>query len=243
MKLKKMFQRKEKKYSLTSLQYERLILLLSEYMVEDQYGLHTICSLYYDTKHYELIRRSIEKPVYKEKFRIRSYGTPDDQQPVFLEIKKKTQGIVYKRRLDLPYKKALEYMDENSVPNFKNKIDQQISNEILWLKQRAALEPKVLIAYDRRALYSMTDEEFRVTFDFNIRFRESDLDMSHGDYGTLIAPEISVLMEVKALGAYPVWFSHLLADLQIYPSSFSKYAQVYQRYLFIKKEAEAKNVV
>ena len=45
-------------------------------MAEDQYGLHTIRNIYYDTECDELIRTSIEGPKYKEKFRIRCYGKP-----------------------------------------------------------------------------------------------------------------------------------------------------------------------
>lgn len=205
-------------------------------MLEDEYGLHTIISIYFDTKNYEMIRHSIAKPVYKEKFRIRSYGIPHENSTVFLEIKKKVSGVVYKRRVALTYQSAKSYIQKPHSFKLNTKKDQQIKQEIDWLFARKRLEPKVMIAYDRRALFDLKNEDFRITFDFNIRYRKEQLAHTIDDQGESVAPEIDVLMEVKALGAYPVWFSDLLSELEIYPTSFSKYAQTYQRYLYCKED-------
>ncbi|PZL76190.1 molecular chaperone [Enterococcus plantarum] len=234
VKLKNSFQRKEKKYALTHTMYSQLREKLTPYMQEDEYGLHTILSIYFDTQDYEMIRHSIEKPVYKEKFRIRSYGIPTEQSMVFLEIKKKVSGVVYKRRVALSYQIAKEYSQKPHSFKLKTTKDQQIKQEIDWLVARRKLEPKVMIAYDRRALFTAENDDFRITFDFNIRYRKEELTHTLNDQGERVAPEIDVLMEVKALGAYPLWFSEILAALDIYPLSFSKYAQTYQRYLYCK---------
>ncbi|OJG98252.1 hypothetical protein RV18_GL003569 [Enterococcus termitis] len=237
VKLKNSFQRKEKKYALSNETYHKLREKLFPHMQEDEYGLHTIMSVYFDTHDYEMIRHSIAKPAYKEKFRIRSYGIPTESSNVFLEIKKKVQGVVYKRRIALSYQSAKKYLQHPHSFKLVSAKDQQIKQEIDWLFARKRLEPKVMIAYDRRALFAAEDEEFRVTFDFNIRYREERFYQENlSDYGEKVAPEIDVLMEVKALGAYPLWFSEILADLDIYPSSFSKYAQAYQRYLYHKED-------
>ncbi|MBO0472797.1 hypothetical protein IGL98_001872 [Enterococcus sp. DIV0840] len=234
VKLKNSFQRKEKKYALTNTMYHQLREKLKPYMQEDEYGLHTIISIYFDTQDYEMIRHSIGKPVYKEKFRIRSYGIPKEESTVFLEIKKKVSGVVYKRRVALSYQSAKSYIQKPHSFKLKTTKDQQIKQEIDWLVARKRLEPKVMIAYDRRALFDSGNEDFRITFDFNIRYREEQLTHTLDDQGERVAPEIDVLMEVKALGAYPIWFSEILAELDIYPTSFSKYAQTYQRYLYCK---------
>lgn len=239
-KLKQAFQRKEKKYLLTTSTYQELRERIHPKMLEDDYGLHTIASIYYDTDNFELIRQSLEKPTYREKFRLRSYGTPKVEDTVFLEIKKKCQGIVYKRRVGLPYHAVPSYLSESGY-SLVTTVDQQITQEITWLVRRKKLAPKVMIAYDRRALYDPDDSEFRVTFDFAIRWRQTELDLTKGTKGELVAPEIDVLMEVKALGAYPLWFSDILADLEIYPSSFTKYGQTYQRYLY--QEEDFKHVI
>lgn len=232
------FKRKEKKYLLSMSTYDQLRAALSPYMSEDDYGLHTILSLYYDTCDCELVRKSIEKPKYKEKFRIRSYGGPAEDSLVFLEIKKKIRGTVYKRRISLGYNLAKEYTKNPKKIQVPKDVNQQIKQEIDWLFQRKKLEPKVLIAYDRLALTTNAVDlaDFRVTFDFNIRYRTTTLDLTQGDAGELVAPELvaprqGVLMEVKALGAYPLWFSEILSNLTLYPASFSKYGETYRRHL------------
>ncbi|MGM0124196.1 hypothetical protein IGI37_001570 [Enterococcus sp. AZ194] len=237
MKLKNIFQRKENKYTLSMDTYTLLRNYLEPYMAEDDYGLHTIVSIYFDTADYALIRQSIQKPVYKEKFRLRSYGVPTIQQPVFLELKKKVKGIVYKRRLSMDYGQAIGYLQNPNSFSPQTFQDRQIKQEVDWLYAKKNLSPKTVIAYDRRALAAREEDlsDFRITFDFNIRYRTTHFNLLDGDFGERVAPEIDVLMEVKALGAYPLWFSEILAELSIYKCSFSKYAQVYQRYL-IKEE-------
>lgn len=231
MKLKNRFQRKETKYVLTVEQYTYLKKAFAKEMVLDQYGKHTILSLYYDDSNFNLIRRSIQKPKYKEKFRVRSYGVAyDPQTPVYLEIKKKVAGIVYKRRIGIPYEKLAAFNQHTASVVVAPK-DQQVKNEIDYLMNRRHLFPRVLICYDREAFYGQRNADFRVTFDHQIRYRTTDLTLDSSSEGELVAPEVDVLMEVKALGAYPVWFTHLLSCGKIYPASFSKYAQVYQRYL------------
>lgn len=240
VKLKNSFQRKEKKYALTEQQYQKLREKLDGFMQEDAYGLHTIISVYFDTEDYELIRHSVTKPVYKEKFRIRSYGVPKAESDVFLEIKKKVSGVVYKRRVALTYRAAKGYIQHPHAFELAKRKDQQIKQEIDWLLARKRLEPKVMIAYDRRALFACENEEFRVTFDFDIRYRKENLSHKLDDKGERVAPEIDVLMEVKALGAYPLWFSEILTELELYPTSFSKYAQTYQRYLYTSNPLSSK---
>ncbi len=232
VKLKNSFHRKEKKYILTNRIYQQLREKIDPYLQEDEHGLHTIISIYFDTEDYQMIRNSITKPVYKEKFRIRSYGIPKEESTVFLEIKKKISGVVYKRRVALTYEAAQNYVQKPHSFKLQTAKEQQIKQEIDWLFARKRLKPKVMIAYDRRALFDLENEDFRITFDFNIRYRQDRLTCTIDDQGERVAPEIDILMEVKAMGAYPLWFSEMLAALEIYPVSFSKYAQTYQRYLF-----------
>ena len=98
LKIQSSFQRFEKKYLLTQAQYGLLLDGMSRYLRPDDYGRYTICNIYYDADNYQLIRASLEKPVYKEKLRMRSYGVPADGDNVFVELKKKFHGEVYKRR-------------------------------------------------------------------------------------------------------------------------------------------------
>lgn len=211
---KYIFDRVEKKYVISEKQYKELIKRLEGKMRLDKCGFSTICNIYFDTDNYELIRTSLEKPTYKEKIRLRSYGVPDINSKVFLEIKKKYKGVVNKRRIELTLQDAYDYIGKGIV-----KENTQIMREIDYCFKRYKLKPAVYLAYDRYAYEGIEDKEFRVTFDFNIRSREHDLRLEKGDYGNFLSNEQIYIMEVKTLGSIPMWFVKILSDLQIYPHS------------------------
>lgn len=226
------FQRYEKKYILTKAQHEQFLERANEHLETDQYGESVICNLYYDTPFYDLIRSSIEKPVYKEKLRLRSYGVPRKEDNTFIEIKKKYDGIVYKRRIELSLEESTKYLDHGISPSRVNQIKKEIDYFISYYQP----VKKMYIAYDRIAMIGKYDDSIRVTFDRNIRYRMHDLDLGKGDYGTLVLPPETVLMEIKVAGAYPLWMVSILSDLQLYPTSFSKYGSCYKRELIKQKE-------
>lgn len=228
------FLRYEKKYILSNEKYISLIEKLKEYMEMDSYGEHTICNIYYDTSTYFLIRNSLQKPTYKEKLRIRSYGIPTESDNAFLEIKKKYNGIVNKRRIQSSLKEIYDYLEFGVLPNTNNT---QILSEIDYFKSIYILSPKVYLAYDRTAFFGKEDNTFRVTFDKNIRSRFDNLKLEYGDYGKSLLSENTYLMEVKINGTMPYWFVKILSSLEIYPTSFSKYGNVY-----INKLKENQNV-
>lgn len=219
------FNRYEKKYLIPEEIYLELRSRLRPYMQEDQYGLHTICNIYYDTPDSYLIRHSIEKPVYKEKLRLRSYGIPTLQSTVFLEIKKKYRKVVNKRRIQLTLQEAYDYVERGIRPQ----TDSQILHEIDFFLSRYSLVKGIYLAYDRIALFGKEDHEFRVTFDQNIRSRRSLMGLENGDFGEMLLPEGYYLMESKIMGATPLWFTEILSDLAIYPVSFSKYGNIYKK--------------
>ena len=219
------FNRYEKKYLMPEAIYQLLRARLSRYMETDSYGLHTICNIYYDTADDLLIRRSLEHPVYKEKLRVRSYGVPDEDSQVFVEIKKKYKGIVNKRRVQMRLPEAMNYLDgETSQPE-----GSQINQEIDFFLKRYRLLPRLYLAYDRVALFGKEDPEFRVTFDRRIRYRREAVRLEAGDQGEYLLPEGWVLMESKIQGAAPLWFSQLLSELSLYQTSFSKYGNIYRK--------------
>jgi len=219
------FNRYEKKYLMSGAVYDELWERLMEHMVVDQYGLSTICNIYYDTPDDLLIRRSIEHPKYKEKLRLRSYGVPQKDGKVFLEIKKKYNKIVNKRRIELPLACAYDYLNLGIRPDHEC----QILKEIDFFLQRYPLQPRLYLAYDRVALYGKEDPEFRITFDSRIRSRRTNVALEHGDSGTLLLSESWYLMESKIQNAAPKWFSDLLTELRIYSTSFSKYGNIYKK--------------
>ena len=170
MKDQMIFKRYEIKYMISTEQLAIIKEAFREHMVADVHGKSTICSLYYDTPDFRLIRRSMEKPVYKEKLRVRSYGVAGPDTPVFVELKKKYKSVVYKRRISLPEKDATEYLSTG-----KSKTPSQITNEIDYtLKFYESIEPSMLLSYDREAYYGKDDHEFRVTYDSNVLWRDYD---------------------------------------------------------------------
>lgn len=232
------FKRYEKKYFLTPEQYKKFKQMIMPYVTEDEYGRYTICNIYYDTDDFALIRASIEKPEYKEKLRVRSYGVPGDSDKVFVELKKKFDGVVYKRRvttkayLYAPFLKGIAPAEKKD----------QISREIDYFQSFYHSVPKAFIAYDREAYRGSEDENLRITFDTNIRYRLDNLDLRSGDYGKPILSDDKILMEIKIPGVCPLFLCHILTLLKLYPVSFSKYGTCYREHILqqtiqkIKKE-------
>jgi len=231
------FKRYEKKYRLSMGQYRKFREHIQEYMEEDAYGQSTICNIYYDTKDYELIRKSVESPAYKEKLRLRSYGVPGEEDRVFLELKKKYRGVVYKRRIVLPLGEAVRGIAAGKIREHEG----QIAREINCFLERYRLAPKVYLAYDRIALLGVGKPDLRVTFDFDIRGREDRLDLAQGDGGVNILQNDDVIMEIKVKDAYPLWLVHALEEEKILPTSFSKYGTFFKQKL-LERERKKRNV-
>ena len=225
--IQRCFQRYEKKYLLNPEQYQKIRSGLAPYMEADEHGRYTICNLYYDTPDFQLIRASLDKPVYKEKLRMRSYGVPADGDSVFVELKKKYKGVVYKRRTVLEAGEALDYLAGRCSPRAKD----QICREIDWFLGRYHPVPQVFIAYDREALAGLEDRVLRVTFDIDLRWRDTALDLRSGDGGERITSRDQILMEIKIPGSAPVWLSRLLSENSVFPTSFSKYGVCYRENL------------
>lgn len=220
------FKRYEIKYLLTRKQYQQIRVAMDGLMAEDKYGRSTIHSLYLDTPDFLLARRSLEKPLYKEKLRLRSYGDTDGGT-VFVEIKKKYDSIVYKRRISMTETAAREY-----VLSHKAAEDSQISREISYfMAHYKNLMPKILISYERDAFYSTADNDLRITFDRNILWRDNDLKLTSKVDGIPVLDSDLVLMEIKTTAAMPLWLVKTLSRNHIYKTSFSKYGTAYQMML------------
>ncbi|NLD19602.1 MAG: polyphosphate polymerase domain-containing protein [Clostridiales bacterium] len=219
------FKRIEKKYLITDSQYEQLMEAILLKTNPDCHKRCTIFNIYFDTPNHLLIRRSLDKPVYKEKLRLRSYGMPHDKSPVFVEIKKKYKNVVYKRRAEMNYEEALSFLQTNKIPQ---DCDQQILREISWfLNLYKNLSPAMLITYDRAAYDAKENRDLRITFDANIRWQNVYV-AAKADYrGSPLLQEGQRIMEIKIPNAMPLWLAELLAQLKIYPVSFSKYGAAY----------------
>ncbi len=220
------FERYEMKYRMTRWQRRAVLAAMLPYMKLDNYGHTTIRNIYFDTDSYRLVRNSIDKPVYKEKLRIRSYKQVSAQDKVFIELKKKYNDIVYKRRESLSQLETLEWVvRETPFPKAT-----QIGNEIdYFFEHYESLKPKVFLSYEREAFYALDGSDFRVTFDENILARQEELSLSREVWGEPLMDENNVLMEIKTSGGIPLWMTRVLTQEKLYKTSFSKYGTAYEK--------------
>ena len=221
------FRRKETKYLLTESQVKQLLWLIEPYLKKDKYFKGTNCSIYFDDNNRYLAIHSLEKPLYKEKLRVRSYGVPTMSDTVFLEIKKKFDGIGNKRRIPVKLADFYEYLKNGQLKSASSEIKKELDICI----KRYGLKPTLFLAYDRTSYCDKDNPAFRLTFDRNVRSRETDLHLEHGDHGEKFFDNGTVVMEVKALNAYPFYFVKALSKLKIFPASFSKYGRVTEKIL------------
>ena len=209
------FRRYEKKYLLDESQYLQLMDRLKDHVKQDKFFEANIRSIYYDTKKFELIRRSIEKPEYKEKLRIRSYNEAGDQDLVYVELKKKLDGIVYKRRTKGISSELINNINECEFS------DPQVGNEIRYaLRYYGKLRPAVYIGCNRTSYVSNEDKNLRITFDRNIRYRMKKLSLHSSEYDKPVTDKI--VMELKVKDAMPLWLTRILDEVKAYPRGFSK---------------------
>ncbi|MGN1311682.1 MAG: polyphosphate polymerase domain-containing protein [Bacilli bacterium] len=217
------FERIEQKYLISKKEKDELFKKINNYIEEDKYFDTTICNIYFDTENNDLIINSIEKPIYKDKIRLRSYGVPGLNSSVFLEIKNKYKHIVGKRRIKLTLNEFYDYVD-NGIYDKNNQIMRELDYYIKYYK----LVPKIFIAYDRKS-YISKGNNIRMTIDSNLRSRRNNLKLELGDDGTKYFSDDTYILEIKALGSMPLWLVKTLSELKIYPSSFSKYGSIYRK--------------
>jgi len=228
------FNRREIKYMISDEDKEALLSIIGNYMDSDPYNkggkTYSICNLYLDTEADELIRKSLEKPAFKEKIRLRSYGTVKLTDTVYLVSKKKYDSVVNKRRTAFTLQGAYDYFEKGTYPD-NPKTNHQVLKEIDYIMNFYKLKPKVFISYDRLAFFEKNNSDFRLTIDTNIQTRRTDLRLDLPASGNQLLPEGKWLMEAKAFKAFPLWFVQFLSSRKIYSTSFSKYGTEYKEYI------------
>lgn len=221
------FNRYEHKYLMNRATYKKVLELMDLHMTADKHNKdhkpYTIANVYYDTPDDYLIRTSLSKPVYKEKLRLRAYGVPDMDTKVFLEIKKKYNGIVNKRRSVLKLSEAQTLLQTGEIPEVKEYMNSQVLNEIVYFLSHYELLPKVYLAYDRIAYFEQGNPDLRISFDMNIRSRRYKVALEKGDFGETLLDGNTYLMEIKTSRAKPLWLVNMLTEYGIQRQSFSKY--------------------
>lgn len=236
------FNRYEHKFLLDKKTYQKVLAVMDEHMELDSHNVdhkpYTIANIYYDTRDDRLIRHSLSKPKYKEKLRLRAYGVPDQDTKVFLEIKKKYNGLVNKRRTVLKLHEAYDFIETGDMPKPQPYMNGQILREISYFLQVYDLRPKVYLAYDRIAYFEKGNDDLRISFDMNIRTRREELFLEKGDFGKKLLEDGIYLMEIKTARAMPMWLTNMLTEFQIRRNHFSKYGTEFRQ--LVKAEVKMK---
>ena len=233
------FKRHEIKYMTEPWQRSFLERAMADIMEPDAHGESTVCSVYYDTPDYRLIRHSMEKPAYKEKLRLRSYGRCGEDDKIFMELKKKYDGIVYKRRISIKQSDAQDFLaDTAELPD-----DSQIGREIKYFKEfYGKLIPAMYLCYDRTAYFCKSDHDLRITFDKNICWQTDNVSLCAPTRGRQILSPGQSLMEIKIGEAIPLWLVKLLEEAGLVRTNFSKYASAYKTLITENNTAERRLV-
>lgn len=227
------FRRYEIKYLVTEGEAKMLLKRIEPYITPDSHGRSIIRNLYFDTPDYRMIRRSIEKPEYKEKLRLRCYSLPTHSSTIYAEIKKKYHGVVYKRRVAISEGEAIEWLTGDGMAPIKS----QIAREIDYMRHLyCGLMPSAYISYSREAYFADGQDDFRLTVDRDIMARCERLSLCEDVGGERILPPDMTLIEIKCRGGMPLWMVKALSDMKIYKSSYSKYGTAYSRIIFKSKE-------
>ena len=215
--------RMEQKYFVSFDKYKKLMDIIEDKLVKDKYFSERIYNIYFDNDEYEFMTKSLDKPLYKEKVRLRSYETADKNSNVFLEIKKKFQGHGNKRRVVINYNDAIDYINNKIIPN----TNKQIMNELDYTFKKNNLKPKISLTYDRLSYAFKEDDSYRITFDTNIRYSNKKIDLVDLDDDYCLFND-GYIMEVKTLKGYPMWFIKALNELKLFPTSYSKVGEAYK---------------
>ena len=237
--MQSIFERHENKYLISKEQCVRCQKIISQQMEPDSYCQYMVQNIYYDNEAWDVIRTSIEKPKYKEKMRLRCYDIPNKESKVFLELKKKYKGIVYKRRAAIPFN-DLSFRSTGDIISVQNS---QIFRELNFYMTKNQVMEKIYIAYRRTAFTGIEEKDLRVTFDADIRFRLDKLDFLNPELGIFLLPKDIFVMEIKALGGMPLWMARFLCENEIFPTPFSKYGKCYTGFIIKQQEINRKELL
>ena len=186
---------------------------------------YPICSLYLDTHSYALLNEGVRGLKNRVKLRIRTY---DDQPegPVFFEVKRRMNGLVYKHRAALARPAAMKFMQRlwNVAPTATLPSASDL-NKFRHLTRERDAAPVVKVKYRREAYESASRDPVRITFDTDLqRAVTRDLDLSHGPGHWQPCALEGQILEIKFTNTYPSWVADLVRHFELQRRSISKYA-------------------
>ncbi len=183
---------------------------------------------YFDNIYGDIHNRNIAKPKFKEKLRLRSYG--GDKPIFFLEFKDKVLKNVYKRRIYLSKEEVDAFVNDGVFPpkNGDPKHDEFIDELAIFKERyRGSIVPNTIMQYDRVAYMNKPGEDYlRLTVDRDIRYRREDFEINKIGGKSLLKEGYGIL-EIKFIGAMPLFVAKALNDLGLQRQTFSKFGSSY----------------
>lgn len=222
------FRRREHKYLITTEQYVQLVQLISSYLRPDRHGIngkYTVTTLYFESLDHKIYIETKNKLQFRQKLRLRVYDKTNISGNAFFEIKQKYEKAVNKRRVVIPLGEAYRYLaNESSLALSETNIsNQHVFYEIDDFRKLYALQPEMVVSYERHAFHHIEDADLRVTFDLNLRCRNDDLYVEHGPHGEHFIDSNLVILEIKTSKTVPHWLTQALQDLHCEKRSVSKF--------------------
>jgi len=179
---------------------------------------YVISSLYLDSPGWELYRTTTEGHQNRFKLRIRSYSD-DPATPVFLEIKKRANQVVLKRRACVDRALAVSFLEgmpaSTEDPNCR---------EFVESARRLAAQPALRVRYEREAYESRGADPVRVTMDTSVAYAPTTgPNLSLNGPGWEDTPTEGVILEVKFTDRAPRWVTGMIRSLGLERCSIPKY--------------------
>ena len=233
------FSRYEFKFPVKYDDMDRMLDDLAPYVGQDEHtdenGYYTISSIYLDNDTWQCFYETINRDKYRQKVRLRVYGSVDNNSICFFELKAKFKGLVGKRRVKMRLGDAMTFIKECNAGhdpdiNTFECSNRQILKELKHIILTKSLKPTVVVSYERLALFSKDDPDLRITFDVNIRTRDTELDLTKGTGGDYVTSEDTAILEVKTSKNIPYWLVGILKKYNYKDQTFSKYCSHFSKY-------------
>jgi len=210
---------------------------LRPYLVPNDHGgsagCYQLSSLYYDGPHYHFYWEKVDGVRFRRKLQIRHYAALElleEGIPVFVEIKQRLNRVTQKRRVLLPYREALRLCNERQMPDAGSSPrtwqDVAVLEEIAGMLWRYDLRPASVVSYVRQALVGTEyDMGLRVTFDTELSFRASQLELDSEANGLPLFPPDWTVVEIKVNECIPYWPTKLVGKHNLNLVRDSKYCR------------------
>jgi SPX domain protein involved in polyphosphate accumulation len=227
--------------------YQRIIRQLDPYAERDGYagelGRYSIISLYYDSPELACYWDKINGVPYRNKLRIRQYGSMAGSDDAYIEVKQKLLASIRKIRTRMKLTQAYDLLAAAHQRAETSEVidrspEDEVLNHVMYLRSLYNLEPKAIISYEREPYVGRYDHHLRMTFDLNLRSRAEDLRLESGPWGKYIMSPDIVLVEMKVDGRIPEWFISLVAEHNLEPCRFSKYCLGLERALSLQSQED-----